>query len=294
MTHSDVDAWISRLKAVPKSERKFDATADDASEMYGLADEVTGRLIASGLATQDSCGRWWFYSGDLHFLGLKLRTAQIFLETIGAWTKTLLRIEAQDSIKVWLQYRTLGRAHVSHDARRLTMPCEISYSTEHEPGTSTTTIAFELGSARGELSPEIEAIVEQLSVFDFYQIPDRLRTDLEFAYASQLLDCRAAQQMVAAFCSKIQTKWRTSFGLLIAEPLSSLHTWVDVYEGGEWVAVDPVLLGLLTEFGGLESDTWPRSPPLGAMLVRLADEPCELVRGLSAPKALTVLPTRIG
>jgi len=49
--------------------------------------------------------------------------------------------------------------------------------------------------------------------------------------------------------------------------------WAEVELGGQWVAVDPFLVGVLRRFGGLDETRWPPSRCPGAILVALAELP---------------------
>jgi hypothetical protein len=127
------------------------------------------------------------------------------------------------------------------------------------------------------VSPSLEDPLVDLASLDFCWMPESLSRNVEFTRETRLSDCGNAALLLSQECARLGIVSRTAYGLLLATPFSTPHTWVEIRVGDRWVPMDPLLIGLLVQYTNLDASEWPpiRSP--GAVLLRLAGEETPIV-----------------
>src|SRR5204863_8078849 len=108
----------------------------------------------------------------------------------------------------------------------------------------------------------------------------------------RLSDCGDAALLLAMECARLGIVSRTAYGLLLAVPFSTPHTWVEIRAGDRWIPLDPLLMRVLAQYTTLDASAWPpiRSP--GAVLLRLAGHETPIVLADGRPLEAS-FPTRI-
>ncbi|MGA2321324.1 MAG: transglutaminase domain-containing protein [Solirubrobacteraceae bacterium] len=127
------------------------------------------------------------------------------------------------------------------------------------------------------VGPAVEDLLVDVASLDFCWLPESLSGDVEFTRQTRLSDCGNAALLLSMECARLGIASRTAYGLLLATPYSTPHSWVEIRVGDRWVPVDPLLLRLLAQYTTLDASAWPpiRSP--GAVLLRLADQETAIV-----------------
>jgi Transglutaminase-like superfamily len=128
----------------------------------------------------------------------------------------------------------------------------------------------ELGDALGDL-------LADLASYDFCWLWPPLETDLAWVRRTRIANCRAAAGLLVEEAPALGVEARLAYGLLLAPPYSTPHNWAEVRTRDGWVALDPLLLALLSRFARLDTTDWPPQRSPGAILLRLADPGTPLV-----------------
>lgn len=146
------------------------------------------------------------------------------------------------------------------------------------------TLGFET-TMRGALSPlpatvaggALGGLLAELADYDFCWLRPPLEADLAFVRRTRLANCRSTAGLLVAEAPRLGVEARLAHGLLLAPPYSTPHNWAELRVDGEWVALDPLLLGLLARFAGLDAAAWPPPRSPGAILLRLTEPGTPLV-----------------
>jgi hypothetical protein len=271
---SSLAHWITRLGLIPDEARRFDVDPNRAKLEFGVDVNLAQDLIAQGLPHRVSDGDPCFTVTDLHYVGLRLGCARTYLGVLQTWASSLTASAGGQSMSV--------EVRCPPDTPRGTAVDVLTGPDQH--------IRASVGASRVAASihvvptvswPMFGSAAEKLLVdaasLDFCWIPEALNGDVEFTRRTRLSDCRNAALLLSRECAHLGIVARMAYGLLLATPFSTPHTWVEIRVGDRWVPADPLLVRLLAEHAALDSSVWPpiRSP--GAVLLRLAERETAIV-----------------
>jgi hypothetical protein len=283
---------IERLRQLPETAREFALSADEAERLFGLDATTRARLLDAGLPARGLDGTLRFDVCDLHYAGLRLGTARAHLFTIRSWARSLTTLDAAPASRVHLRYLPLlpeSRGEVAATVRRLDgrrMPATVR---AREVVLDTT---FEVPPGLTVPQSSLAPLVAGLDALELCLLPAAAQT-AELALRTGLSDCGVAAGIVLERCRTLGLAGRQAHGLILAAPCSTTHTWAEVLIAGEWTAVDPILLNLLHDFGGLDRERWPLTRSPKALLRRLGDASVPLVESRALGPIETTLLTRI-
>lgn len=284
-----VDEWIARLRLIPEGRRRFDVAPSRAKLEFGIDMNLAQKLIARGLphTMSDGCPR--FTATDLHYIGLRLGCATTYLGVLQMWASSLKASADDDWTGVEVRFSPYAPQHTPVDVlvgpgRRVRANIEAN-----RIAASIRTVPVGQWPA---VSPELEALLVDVASLDFCWLPESLSGDVEFTRQTRLSDCGNAALLLSMKCTQLGIASRTAYGLLLATPFSTPHSWAEVRVGDRWVPLDPLLIGLLTQFTSLDASVWPpiRSP--GTVLLRLAEQETAIVLSNGHPLRASFL-TRI-
>ncbi len=273
-----LDGWIARLREIPDGERHFTVGREQAEREFGFDAAAVRKLIARGLPHADGEAEPLLWASDLQFLGLRLGCARVYQGVLNRWASALTSLSARAETPVAIRCRAYAEPGTTVE---LCAPG--GERVRAEAGAGGAPLGFET-AMRGRLPPlpkQLERTLgEQLADFasyDFCWLWPPLETDLAWARRTRIANCRTAAGLLLEEAPALGVEARLGYGLLLAPPYSTPHNWAEVRTDDGWVALDPLLLALLTRFAGLDPDAWPPQRSPGAILLRLADPGTPLV-----------------
>lgn len=295
-TGDELDGWIGRLRAIPDADRTYTVDAERAAREFGVDAALARELIARGLRHgdgEDGAGGVRFWPTDLHYLGLRLGCATIYQGVLNRWAGALTAFSARPATPVEIRctpYAPRGAA-----VELLVPPGE---RLRANAGDRAAPLRFEATMTGapppldGTLTAALAALLDDLAAYDFCWLQPPRETDLAFVRRTRLANCLSTACLLVEEAPSLGVEARLAHGLLLAPPYSTPHNWAEVRGAdGQWTPLDPLLLGLLARFAGLDPAAWPPSRSPGAVLLRLAEPGTPLLRAADdgAPLEATFL-----
>ena len=265
----DPDAWIERLRQIPDTHRTFDVGIGRAKSEFGLDDLLIQGLIDRGLPHAAHDGEWRLANVDLHYLGVRLGTATVYLTAMRSWADALVSSARHPSTLARVRY--VPYAAVGSDVEVLT-PLRGRMRVTTERDRTATRVEVRMRCNWPRFDPAIYDILTYVGSLDFCLLPEALETDSAFVRRTGLASCASAAQLIVEECARLGIEARGSFGLLLAAPLATPRNWAEIRIAGSWVPADPLLLATLSRYAALDEAAWPPISCPGAVLLRLADE----------------------
>jgi hypothetical protein len=284
-----IDEWITRLRLIPEEQRRFEVDARQAKLEFGIDVTLARQLISRGLPHRMSDGDLRFTVTDLHYIGLRLGCATTYLGVLQMWASSL-QATADDE---WTAVEVSCAPHASQNTA---VEVLVGSGERVRACIGADRIAASIRTVPVGQWPAVSPVLENLLVhvasLDFCWIPESLNGDVEFTRQTRLSDCGNAALLLSMECARLGIASRMAYGLLLATPLSTPHSWVEIRVGDRWVPVDPLLIGLLARYTTLDASVWPPTRSPGAVLLRLADRETAIVLADGCPLQASFL-TRI-
>jgi hypothetical protein len=298
-TGDELDGWIARLREIPHAERDFAVASEQAEREFGFDAEAVQELIARGLphgaGGDDGAGEQpLLWATDLQYLGLRLGCARVYHGVLNRWAGALTSLSARAATPVAIRCRAYAPPGT---AVELLAPGGERVRAEAAAGGGAAALGFET-TMRGELPPlpaeladALGELLADLAAYDFCWLRPPLEADLPFVRRTRLANCRSTAGLLVEEAPRLGVEARLAHGLLLAPPYSTPHNWAELRTDDGWVALDPLLLGLLARFAGLDAAAWPPQRSPGAILLRLSEPGTPLVRAADsgAPLEATFL-----
>jgi hypothetical protein len=285
----ELNGWIARLREIPDAERSFTVGPEQAEREFGFDAQAVRELIARGLPHADGDAGPLLWVSDVQYLGLRLGCARVYQGVLNRWASALTSLSARAETPVAIRCRAYAEPGTTVEL--------LAPGGERVRGEAGAPLGFET-AMRGRLPPlpaELERLVGDLladcAAYDFCWLWPPLETNLDWVRRTRIANCRAAAGLLVEEAPALGVEARLAYGLLLAPPYSTPHNWAEVRAGDDWVALDPLLLSLLSRFAGLDAAAWPPHRSPGAILLRLADPGTPLVAdaGSGAPLEATFL-----
>lgn len=257
-----------------QAEREFGMDA-------ALADELVARGLpcAPGPPGGDGPLLW---PTDLHYLGLRLGCATVYQGVLNRWAGALTAFDARARTRVEIRCTPYAPPGTAVDV--LVAPGERLRGRAGDRAAPLQFVAESVGDGAGggrALGARVEAalgeLLADLASYDFCWLRPPLETDLAFVRRTRLANCLSTACLLVEEAPRLGIEARLAHGLLLAPPYSTPHNWAEVRGEDGWVALDPLLLGLLARFAGLDAGAWPPARSPGAVLLRLAEPGTPLV-----------------
>src|SRR5438067_2342852 len=194
-------------------------------------------LIARGLPHTISDGDLRFTTTDLHYVGFRLGCATTHLGVLQMWASGLKA--AADAQWATLEVRCAPNAPQNTSVEVLVRPGQRVRGTI---GANRTAASTRVSPVRQwpAVSPSLEDPAMDVASLDFCWLPDSLSGDVDFTWQTRLSDCGNAALLLAMECARLGIVSRTAYGLLLAVPFSTPHTWVEIRAGDRWIPLDPL------------------------------------------------------
>lgn len=245
----DIRDLMEKVLLVPTPLRSFNADSDIASKHYGIDRNLLEELIGLGLPFKESGGQALYSSFDLSNISLHLGLPSIQRLAMRMWARTL-QVSAghPPTIAIVSVFPIGASTDTATPLRILTVPL-------HDR------IIFAHGM--------LKDFIDEWADYQFYMLPEECRWDIDFIERSRICECGGASKRMLFQARGRGIEARQCFGLLLAAPFSTGHYWTELNLDGEWVAFDPLLLRVLRESCGLDSQAWPSHRSSSAVLHRL-------------------------
>lgn len=276
-TGDEIDGWIARLREIPDAERDFAIAREQAEREFGFDAAAVGELIVRGLPQLAGDDGPLLWATDLQYLGLRLGCARVYQGVLNRWASALTSLSARAETPVAIRCRAYAPAGT---AVELLAPGGARVRAEASGAPSLgfeTTMHGELAPLPDELARTLGELLTDLASYDFCWLPPPLEADLAFVRRTRLANCRSTAGLLVEDAPRLGVEARLAHGLLLAPPYSTPHNWAEVRTDDGWTALDPLLLGLLARFAGLDPSAWPPARSPGAILLRLAEPGTPLV-----------------
>jgi hypothetical protein len=266
---TDAESLIARLRKIPVSSRSFTLDTEIAERDFGLSRDALEAMAGAGLPYGGTSDDPLFAFVDLHYLGLRLGTAQTYLGVIKLWRRTLERLSRAPRTAVTVRYvpqlPNVDRAIIG-EAR---MPGGRIHTLALQHNRTAAQLDVQVRATWPHLPTGIRNVLNDVGEIELCLLPTRHQGDCNAARAWGLSDCGTAACLIVDECRRAGYQARVVHGLMISLPFSFEHSWAEVGAGGEWVPVDPLVIVAMQRFGGLGGGRWRRDRPFGAMLLRV-------------------------
>lgn len=277
-TGDEIDGWIARLREIPDAARDFAVAREQAEREFGFDAGAADELIARGLPHAGGDDGPLLWETDLQYLGLRLGCGRVYQGVLNRWAGALTSLSARAETPVAIRARAYAPPGTTVE---LLAPG--GERVRAETGGGGAALGFET-AMRGELSPLPEELshtlgelLADLYAYDFCWLRPPLEADLAFVRRTRLANCRSTAGLLVEEAPRLGVEARLAHGLLLAPPYSTPHNWAEVRTDDGWAALDPLLLGLLARFAGLDRAAWPPQRSPGAILLRLTEPGTPLV-----------------
>lgn len=263
----DVASLVAALAALPDSCREYSIRERMAQRFLGRDPARLETLRALGLSSRVRDGERWYEWGDVHFLGLRLGTASQVLFCTRAWAAAAAAVGSEDAaMRISYFAPDAGQG----ERLRVTLPDGTSELVRASPGKPVADFDVTLRASWPQLQDAaLRAVAEEVRKLEFFILPWKVVHDTARARRTGLAACITTAMILVAEGSRLGLEMRRSTGLLVAAPFASGHDWAEVRVGGTWLPIDPMMVEIMTRFGGLERASWPTHRTLGPLLVRV-------------------------
>lgn len=275
----ELDGWIAALRAIPDAARDFAVAREQAEREFGFDAAAVAELVARGLPhapARDGAGPL-LWATDLQYLGLRRGCARIYQGVLNRWAGALRAFSARAEVSLQIRCRAYApsgaavalRAPGGERVHGVAGAAPLAFETTMRGAPP----ALDAATAR-----TLDALLAELAAYDFCWLRPPLEADLAFVRRTRLANCRSTAGLLVEEAPRLGVEVRLVHGLLLAPPYSTPHNWAEVRSAaGEWVALDPLLLGLLARFAGLDPAAWPPRRSPGAILLALTEPGTPLV-----------------
>jgi hypothetical protein len=278
----EADEWIASLREIPDEFRKFDIDPGRAEAEFGVGEELALALIAQGLPHEPHDGGWRFADTDLHYVGLRLGCATPYLTAMRSWADAMTKSSGQSWMLARIRYVAYARAGSTLE---ILVPPGRWLQTTSEPDRTATRFEMRMRCKWPDFDTSVHELLRHIGSLDFCLVPPPLDVDSDFVRRTRLASCASAAHLLVEECARVDIEARMTFGLLLGCPFATPRHWAEIHVDDLWVPADPLLLGTLATYAGLDSQAWPATRCPGAILVRLADEQVPILTAEGRPVA---------
>jgi Transglutaminase-like superfamily len=267
---ADVAAEAVRLlQAFPDSARRFTATTEKAARAYALEVATVEDALRAGLPHRDETPSQVALVDpyDIHFIASRVATylhrdgPAAEVDTTLAPMRVEYRIRRQRQLRGTAQCSVLtpdGRSDVAVDASTSVLwRGSVAHAGWDQPP---------------PLPDPVRAILIRAARIEHRFLPPGIRGDVGIVRTTGIGDCTTVAALACEELMDAGVTARPAYGLQLAEPVSSTHSWIELRLGDAWVAVDPLMRGLTQRYRP-GSAAWDVCRPIGGQVFRLAAEP---------------------
>jgi hypothetical protein len=230
---------IDRLASIPVADKLFNADSEWAASHLSMGDEVFGELVRAGIPAVRSGDRTLLDSRDLMSVSYAYNPASANRRSAQLWTR---------------QLRNLHAAPAGHEIRYVVNcpapghhgGCEWRYSAPDAPPGPASAEGYRLSA--GPPGPavtapaQVRAILDRYADVSFHILPGAMMADPDVVRRQRVAECDTMARTVVEDAWRDGVEARTAFGLIVARPYSSTHSWAEFRIGGAWVPYDAFLI----------------------------------------------------
>lgn len=279
---------IERMRSIPDEERDFSADVNWAAQYLTMPVDVLEILVQAGLPVNDVAGERRFDPRDL----------------VSASYAHGGRSTYRDSMRLWArQLRSLSEAAASYSVRYVgSCPepghpgscdwefraSESGFSRHDDDDSPEFSFTVLRPPPSSRASEHIAALFDRYADVSFHALPPALRNDTTVVRELHLAECSAMARTIVEDAAAFGIEARTAFGLIVATPFSSSHTWVEFRVDDKWIPYDPFLIRTMQAWNVRGAEDLDPHMALDGFVLRLAAEPGPLVlhRGNQVKAAL--------
>ncbi len=269
-----VAVLLDKLRRIPDHERQYTVTAPQALVDYQVPAGLLDVLRGEGLPAEQAPDGWRYDLADLLNVALHLDIGSRHRRAFLWWIRELGRPYG-DTVRYRLDYLP-GCPDPEHPG-----PCRYSllgYGGERVevtgvPGSAAPlySLQFRLDRRPSTLPARLRRLVDEVAGIQFVRLHDPLRWDTDFIRATGMGDCCGVAVLMVDEANRRGIPARMSAGRSLTPPFSTGHFWAEFQVGQRWVALDPVLITALREWGIADPATWTRYDSFGGIMGRLGD-----------------------
>lgn len=291
---NSIRAAVDRITRVPSRFRRYDQTAATARSAHGISTPLLEALLDNGMPHQSAHGALLFDALDLANASFHLALPSAHSMALRGWVSALRAASEATAVAYSISFRAQCPQPGHPGECTLTQPPQVTSVIGRSTGDfppAEFSASFTANTASIMLPPLFRELTAELAEVEYHLLPNELHEDIGFLKHSGLADCPLATEFLLRVGSSRGYVVRKSFGILVSMPFSVPHFWVDLNIDGEWHAVDPHLLRMLSVRKLVDPDIWPAYRTLGGAAWRIADRdlPLALHNGHEIPCSL---PTR--
>lgn len=266
MSAPSVEEMVERLRRIPDEVRDYGCDARCAQLQLGLDAAQLERIVSAGVPTVEADGEPRFEYGDLYYIAMRLGCATTFLWAARQWADSLETFAGRPQTDVSIRYVPQLAAAGAVDGV-VHLPDGEQRTMELINGRVAVEAHVVMRGPWPQPPPEAHAVLEQVDRrLTFYELPKRWQGDTTLARRSGFSDCVTSAHVIVEDCLAIGVEARVNTGFFVSQPYSVTHGWAEVRADGEWVPVDPLMLAVMREFGGLDASRWPPRRSIGPMV----------------------------
>lgn len=281
---------LERLAAVPPTEKQFTADSEWAAEHLSMTDDVFTELVRHGLPALTTDDRIFADSRDLTSASYTYSPASANRRSAQLWTR---------------QLRNLHVAPAGHDitfAVRCPTPghtggCDWQYLEPESPACRVTTgddgaLQLSAGFSGPPVTapPQVAALLDRYADVSFHLLPEQ-QMQPGLIRSRRLAECDTMARTVLEDALREGVEARPAFGLIVARPYSSTHSWVEFRIGDAWIPYDAFLLRSMRGWDIPKAQSLDPLMSLNGFLLRLTGDRRPLVTHRGDP-VQPALPTR--
>jgi hypothetical protein len=300
-TFEELLTLVEKLRRIPDSVRRFDASPGWAWERMRMRPELLAFLTDMGLPCCPTPDGIRYDRYDLGNCGMQLGHGPLARSARRFWPTALGRVDSGVRARYEMRYqmRCPEPGHVGVCRYELMLPGG-ELITRETTGGAMPDVSVEITPRIDwpELPKSMWSPLAATAGLNLMFLREEIRRDLDFVRTSRLADCAGSAIFIAEEARLRDLPARASYGLVVAPPFGVEHYWTEFLVEGVWVPVDPVLIRQTVLWGVLDGDRWPPHRSIGPLVARVSDVGVPLVRhnGKSIPSTLPIrlLPDRDG
>ncbi len=268
---------IDQIRQIPDQYRNFTINEKEAYSRYGVHRDLFKFILQHNFPSKDHETGLYMDAYDLSNLSLHLKLSSIQRMAMRSWGSLLKKSIDTDKITVDLSY-VVEPEFLNGILDNIEQPLEFTLltpegkiSTTGMCGVTLKEYRLNMKSKWPAFTPEQKLILDEITEFEFFMLPEQVRWNLDFINSTHLSECGGASKYAWHRAKELGIEARQCFGLLIATPYSTGHFWTEFMIDEQWVPADPLLLKVLSYSCGLSQEQWPFNRSPGVAFLRLAD-----------------------
>ncbi len=283
-TENDLKSFIQRLKQIPDKYRKFTINAEGAKRSYSLKPDLLNQFVCLGLPKSENVSEIVYDEFDLNNISLHFKIPSLQRMAMRSWSSMLRRSEVAKRIPVEISIVPEKTDTLEKSLYKVLLPHKGRVEIEGTPGEPIAEFVEKTASVFPEFPIEIKELIRDINDLDFFMLPEETRWDVDFIRETKMSECGGASKLLLLKAKEKKIQARQRFGLLMAQPYSTGHYWVEFLVEDTWVPADPLLLKVILMTTTLDAEKWTYDKSPGAVFL-----PLTTVNGYSSPYGQPIL-----